>query len=82
MTDLIKINEKILPILLILNGLFLAVGIFYVIKSMLLVNCLLNIILIGTNLIIKKYAVFFQAYSQINGFANKLNAGLGNLNIQ
>jgi hypothetical protein len=43
---------------------------------------LLNIILIGTNLIIKKYAVFFQAYSQINGFANKLNAGLGNLNIR
>jgi hypothetical protein len=82
MTDLIKINEKILPVLLILNGLFLAVGIFYVSKSLLLLSCLLNIILIGTNLIIKKYAVFFQAYSQINGFANKLNAGLGNLNIR
>jgi hypothetical protein len=82
MTEIIETNEKILPLLLVLNSLFLIVGLFYFNRSIFLLNCLLNIILLGTNLIIKKYAVFFQAYSKINGFANVLNNKLSTINLK
>lgn len=80
MDSLNKTNEKIIPIQLIINLIFLIIGIFYVNKTLFLTLTLLNLVLLGTNLIIKKYSLLFYSLAQTNKLAKRLENNLEKFN--
>jgi len=76
MKDILNTNQKILKGLLYLNLMFLVVSIFYVSKITSITFFIVNIILIGTHLIIKKNYLLFQGISATNKlFKNLENMG-------
>lgn len=66
MADILNTNKKILDGLLYLNIIFLVVSAFYISKSVAITFFIVNIILIGTHLIIRKNYLLFQGISATN----------------
>jgi len=77
--DILKINQKIISVLFIINFLFLLLSIFFLTKWVTIVFCVINIVLIGTNLIITKYSYLFLSLSSTNKIMGKLNDSLSKL---
>ena len=73
MKDILNTNQKILDGLLYLNIIFLAISIFYVSKAASITFFIVNIILIGTHIIIRKNWLLFQGISATNSLFKKLN---------
>lgn len=73
MGDILKTNQKILKGLLYLNVIFLIVSIFYVSKATAIPFYIVNIILVGTHLIIKRNYLLLQRLSTTNKVFKHLN---------
>ena len=66
-------NKKIPLVQLIFNLIVLVIGLIYLNKIIFTLFMLINLILIGTNIIINKYGFLFQAIINTNKFAKRLN---------
>ena len=73
MADILNTNQKILDGLLYLNIIFLAISIFHISKAISITFFIINIILIGTHIIIRKNWLLFQGISATNNLFKKLN---------
>jgi len=73
MGDILKTNEKILKGVLYLNILFLIFSFFYFSKGSVILFYVMNIILLGVYLIIRKNYILFQGLSATNKLFKKLN---------
>lgn len=79
MKDLQKSKEELPKLLLWINLIVLIVSMFYSKKLIYTLDLILNIIILGTYMIIKKFGIFFEgilAAKKLGNFANKLNSQL------
>jgi uncharacterized membrane protein len=80
MVNLQTLNESVLQVQLGVNFILLIIGAFYATKMLVISAAILNLLFIGTYLIIKKYEFVFQTIISANKFAKTLNLGLEKLN--
>jgi len=76
MIDLNQQKQKIINVALGFNALILIIGIFYSPKWILVSSLSLNIVLLGTFIILTKYGMLFSGLITANRFARQLNNGL------
>lgn len=72
MGNILETNKKILDGLLYLNIIFLIVSVFFVSKSVAISFFIINIILVGTHLIIRRNYLLFQGISATNKLFKRL----------
>lgn len=76
--NLDKALKDIIKITLLINVVLLFIIFFNFSKRVIILVIILNVILLGTFMIISKYYIVFWGITQSNKFANKLNKELNN----
>lgn len=79
MIDLLEKSKDIIKVLFGIDILILIISIFYSAKWLLITSSLINVILLGSFLIIKKYSFMFGAMAQTQKISKGLNGILGKL---
>jgi hypothetical protein len=74
--DILRKNNEIVKVLFGLNVIAFIISLFYFKSNVFYITIIMNIILLGTNLIIDKYSVMFEGLLKVNKFAKKLNKQL------
>lgn len=77
--DILKTNKKILTYSLYINLFILVFSIFFFNKAVIFTNICVNLVLIGTHLIIERYSTLFYGLALTNKFAKNLNSKLEGL---
>lgn len=80
MINLLKAHEDILKVQIGINLILLVVSFFYSSKGLLISMALLNLILCGVSLLLKKYEPLFAFAIKTNSFVKKLNSAVDKLN--
>lgn len=79
MIDLLEKKNDIVKVLFVIDFFFLVMSFFYTAKLFIITIAIINVLLLGSFLIIKKYALFFGMISETNKMAKGLNGALGSL---
>lgn len=79
-SDLLSRSKDIIKVLFFLDLGLLLLGIFQSSKSFLIISLVINLILLGSYLVIQKYYMFFEVMIQSQKLSKNLNAALGSLN--
>lgn len=69
-------NREIVKVLFFLNTLASIVSFFFFDKRIIFILLGINVLLLGTSMIIQKYSLMFEGIIKANSFARKLNERL------
>ena len=78
--DILEKNKDIINLLFFINLFILICSFFYFTRTVLIILCFINIILLFSHIVINKYSYIFNGLIVTNKIAKGLNSTLSKLN--